>query len=154
MVPSSKLQLQVEPGGTAPVSRTCTRMGLRRQVVLTLAVALAGVEQVAGGIDAKMVERYPWPSRGRRWPGSSMTLGGELAAGPVGDDVALEIGIAAEQPEAVLDLPIDLHLVATGLGGGKVGAGAGQKGGQRRKHGGAHGKSGAGRVLAPRMRRK
>ena len=29
-------------------------------------------------------------------------LGGELAAGAAGDDVALEIGLAAEQPEAVL----------------------------------------------------
>ena len=34
-------------------------------------------------------------------------LGGELAAGPAGDDVALEIGLAAEQAEAALDLPLD-----------------------------------------------
>ena len=36
-------------------------------------------------------------------------LGGELAAGAAGDDVALEIGFAAEQPEAVPDLPFDRH---------------------------------------------
>ena len=36
-----------------------------------------------------------------------LLLGGEQAAGAVGDDMALEVGLAAEQPEAVLDLPFD-----------------------------------------------
>jgi hypothetical protein len=36
-----------------------------------------------------------------------LVLGGELVAGAVGDDVALEIRLAPEQPEAVLDPPID-----------------------------------------------
>ena len=37
-------------------------------------------------------------------------LGGEHAAGAMGDHMALEIGRAAEQAEAVLDLPLDPHV--------------------------------------------
>ena len=81
-------------------------MRLRRQIVLALAVAVAGVEQRAGGVDAEMIDLALRPAAS---PGGAfeLMLGGELAAGAVGDHVALEIGLAAEQPEAVLDLPVD-----------------------------------------------
>ena len=81
-------------------------MGLRRQIVLALAVALAGVQHRAGRIDAQMIDLVLRPASP---PGVALELmlGGELAAGAIGDHVALEIGLAAEQPEAVLDLPVD-----------------------------------------------
>ena len=67
-------------------------------------------------------------------------LGGEQVAGPAGDDMALKIGVAAEQPEAVLDLPVDLKFAGAGLGHGGAGkTGAGQEGGEGRKGNGAHG---------------
>ena len=78
----------------------------RREIVLALAIAVAGVEQRARGVDAEMIELALGPAAP---PGGALELmlGGELAAGAVGDHVALEIGLAAEQPEAVLDLPVD-----------------------------------------------
>jgi hypothetical protein len=41
-------------------------------------------------------------------------LSGKLAAGPAGDDLAPEIGIAPEQAKAALHLPFDRH---AGVGG-------------------------------------
>ena len=96
-------------------------MGLRREIVFALAVAVAGVEHRAGGIDAEMIDLVLRPAAAAGGAFEQM-LGGELAAGAVGDHVALEIGLAAEQPEAVLDLPVDGD---AGVGSGRLRAGRG-----------------------------
>ena len=59
-------------------------------------------------------------------------LGGELAAGAVGDDVALEIGFAAKQPEAVPDLPFDGD---AGVGGWQLPGALPGLGAAARRHG-------------------
>ena len=49
-------------------------------------------------------------------------LGGELAAGAIGDYVALEVGFAAKQPESIADLPGDRHAVVDDGGIGRGGS--------------------------------
>ena len=83
-------------------------MRLRRQIAFLLAVAVAGVEQAAGGVDAQMIDLVLRPAAAVG-VALELMLGGKLAAGAVGGDVALEVGVAAEQAEAVLDLPVDLQ---------------------------------------------
>ena len=82
-------------------------MRLRREIVLALAVALAGFEQDARGVDAQMRQNVlrPAAAAGRAF---KLMLGGKLAAGAGRSDVALEVGAALEQAEAVLDLPVDV----------------------------------------------
>jgi len=83
-------------------------MSLRRQVVFLLAIAVAGVQQATGAVDTQLVDQVLRPAA----PAAvalKHVLGGELAAGPAGDDMAPEIGIAAEQAEAALHLPLDRH---------------------------------------------
>ena len=67
-------------------------MRFRREIVLALAIAVAGVEHRARGIDAEMIELALRPAAAAGGAFELM-LGGELAAGAVGDHVALEIGL-------------------------------------------------------------
>src|SRR5262245_65647752 len=78
----------------------------RRQIVLAHAVAVADLGQPAGTIDAEPLDRVARPAAAvavDREP----ALGTEHAIPAIGGDLALEIGLAAEQAEAVLDLPLD-----------------------------------------------
>ena len=124
------------------------RMRLRHQIVFALAVAVAGRQQDAGRVDAQVVDLVLRPAAAA---GGALeeVLGGELAAGAVGDHVALEVGLAAEQAEAVLDLPFDCHVggaLRRQAGFDRLGAGLdaaiGQKcrenGGQNRMRGETH----------------
>jgi hypothetical protein len=82
---------------------------LRIEVVLAFAAALAGLRQPACGGEAQLSDHVLGPAApvgGGRQP----LLGAEHAAADVGRDMALEVGLAAEQPEAVLDLPDDAEL--------------------------------------------
>ena len=128
---------------------------------LRLAVAVAGVEQRARGVDAEVIELALRPAAS---PGGALELmlGGELAAGAVGDHMALEIGLAAEQPKAVLDLPVDGD---GGLRRGRLCAGTAihaghqqkgcEKSGRSRKRCARHGLSrGQCRFVAMPLRRK
>ena len=76
---------------------------------------LAVVEQLPGAVDAEPLDRVarPAPTVGLAL---QAILGGEQAVAPVGGDMALEIGLAAEQAEAVLDLPLDVRPDAARLG--------------------------------------
>jgi hypothetical protein len=113
-------------------------VGLRRQVTLALAVALAGVGQRADGVDAQVLQHVLGPAAAVG-VAFEQPFGCELAAGAGCHDVALEIRVAAEQAEAVLDLPFDLDGRADGLGvRGPVEAGTGEEGGEGGKGNGSH----------------
>ena len=95
-----------------------------------------------------------------------------MAAGAIGDDMALEIGLAAEQPEAAPDLPFDgdagvgrlgsAGLRYAGLGGLRDGTAVkartseecGQNGGNERRDNRAHRHPGASALVALPMRQK
>ncbi len=80
-------------------------MVARAQIIFALAVAVAGFQQLARPVDAQ-------PLDGVARPAAAVALAREPLLRRqhrvgVGRDVALEIGLAAEQAEAVLDLPLD-----------------------------------------------
>ena len=84
-------------------------MVARRQIDLARAVALAEFHQPAGTIDAQPLDRVARPAAAvaldRQPP-----LGTEHAVVAPGGDVALEVGLAAEQAKPVLHLPLDARL--------------------------------------------
>lgn len=92
----------------------------RGEIVLAVAVALAGLRQLAGAVDAELVEHVLGPAAAAGVLGE-LLLGGEDAAGAVGGDMPLEVGVVAEQAEAVVHLPHDL----------RGGAGSGRRQGRR-----------------------
>src|SRR6266852_1956172 len=78
----------------------------RRQIAFALAVALAEFEQLAGTVHAQPLDRVARPAAAvavARQP----ALGREHALAAMRGNVPLEIGLVAEQAEAVLDLPLD-----------------------------------------------
>ena len=146
-------------------------MVLRRQIIFALAVAVAGVRHRAGDADAQLVDHVLRPAAAAGFALEQM-LGGELVAGAIGDDMALEIGLAAEQPEAAPDLPFDgdagvgllgsAGLRYAGLGGLRDGTAVeartseecGQNGGEERRDNRAHRHPGASALVALPMRQK
>ena len=77
-----------------------------RQIEFALAVAIAEFEQLAGAVDAQPLDRVARPAAAvavARQP----ALGRQHALATMRGNVALEIGLVAEQAEAVLDLPLD-----------------------------------------------
>ena len=113
----------------------------RSQINFAFAVAIAEFEQLAGTIDAQPLDRVARPAAAVAVLGKP-ALGREHAFAAVGGDVALEVGLAAEQPEAVLDLPLDLQRRrGAGLGVGSRGApGREQERDQANSADGAHGR--------------
>ena len=99
-----------------------------RKVALAFAIALAGLDQLSRGIDAKAGDHVLGPAVTvalARQP----AFGGEHAVAFVGADLADEVGFLAEQSEAVLDLPDDLEIAgAGGLTGGRIDGGKGEYG--------------------------
>ena len=90
----------------------------RRSIYLALAIALAEFQKLAGAIDAKPLDRIARPA-----PAIALArkaaLGREHAVALCRGNVALEIGLVAEQAEPVLDLPLDAQHAATKLGVGR-----------------------------------
>ena len=88
-------------------------MVARGEIILAHAVALAGVQQVAGTVDAQIADDVLGPAEAvgvvRQPP-----LGGEHAVAAACRDLAQEIGLVAEQAEAVLDLPDDVEIAGAG----------------------------------------
>ena len=80
-----------------------------RQIDLACAVALAEFHQPAGAIDAQALDRIARPAAAVALDGKP-PLGTQDAVVAPGGEVALEIRFAAEQAEAVLDLPLDARL--------------------------------------------
>ena len=103
--PSSKLQMQPSFAGRMPSSVTPMRWSRGTEIGFALAVALAEFQQPAAAVDAQPLDRVARPAaavaRGRQ-----PLLGRQHAVG-AGFDVAAEVGLAAEQAEAVLHLPFD-----------------------------------------------
>jgi hypothetical protein len=114
------------------------RVRLRREIVFALAIALAGFEQDARGVDAQMRQNVLCPAAAAR-RAFKLMLGGKLAAGTGRSGVPLEVGAALEQAEAVLDLPVDVNAGLFGLSEGRSGKGReGKEGGKRRNGQSAH----------------
>ena len=84
------------------------------EIDLALAVALADFHQPAGAVDAQALDRVARPAAAVALDREPL-LGAEHAVVAPGRDMALEIGLAAEQAEAVLDLPLDARLRAPAL---------------------------------------
>jgi hypothetical protein len=78
----------------------------RGQIVLALAIAITGFEQIARSIDAQPLDHVARPAAAiglaRKTP-----LRRKYADASTGGDMTLEIGFIAEQPKPVLDLPLD-----------------------------------------------
>src|SRR4029077_18285391 len=77
------------------------------EIILFFAVAIAGLHQVAEFVDAEIADHVLGPAQARGVALQPL-LGGEHAAAPARRALAQEIGLAAEQPKAVLDLPDDV----------------------------------------------
>src|SRR5262249_48058434 len=82
------------------------RVVARDQIVLAHAVAVAGVDQLAGAVEAQALDRVASPP-GTGAAEGEPALGPEHAVAADGGDLTLEVGLAAEQAEPVLDLPLD-----------------------------------------------
>ena len=93
-------------------------MVARRQIILLRAVALAGVEQPAGAIGAQPLDRVARPAAAVALALQAI-LGRQQAVAAVGGDVALEVGLTAEEAEAALHLPLDARSAAARLGEGE-----------------------------------
>jgi len=104
------------PGAPNGIRRRCGEhdadaMVAGRQIDFARAVALAEFHQPAGTIDAQAFDRIAGPAAAvaldRKPP-----LGTQDAVVAPGGEMALEIGFAAEQAKAILDLPLDPRLGA------------------------------------------
>ena len=107
--PSSNVQAQSAPGGERAGNADADAVIGRRQIVLALAVALAGFGNASGLVDAEIadhVARPAAPVARAREP----LFGGEHAVAAARGGVAAEIGLVAEQAEAVLHFPFDAQI--------------------------------------------
>ena len=132
-------------------------MVVRRQIDFTRAVAIAVFHQPAGAIDAEALDHVACPAAAVGVDGKA-ALGTENAIVAPGGNVALKVALAAEQPEAVLDLPLDARLGGRALRErGRIRA-VGQAGARSEQEKDAHGGgSNGGRMwqgIAQRVRRK
>ena len=76
------------------------------EVIFLLAVAQAAFRQPSGLVDAEIVDHVARPAAAVA--GARQTLlGGEDAVAAMGGGVAAEIGLVAEQPEAIAHFPLD-----------------------------------------------
>src|SRR5262249_11605763 len=92
-----------------------------------LAVAVAGFQELARTIDAESVHDVARPAAAVAFA-CQAPLGREQAAAARRFDMALEVGLAAEQAETVFDLPLDARRIAGGrLGTGRLAAAAGKE---------------------------
>ena len=85
----------------------------RRQVIFPLAVAFAGLHQVAGIVEAQIATTslaQPRPSVVVFEP----AFGGKNAVAAARRLLAQEIGLVAEQAKPVLDLPDDVEIARPG----------------------------------------
>ena len=118
-------------------------MVLRSKVVLAHAVTVAGVEQLAGAIDAQVAKHVLGPAEAVgvvRQP----ALGGEHAVAAACCDLVQEVDVVAEQAEAVLDFPDDAKVVGSGnLCDGTIGVGKAKKGAEGQNERYAHFRPGA-----------
>ena len=111
-----------------------------REIDFARAVALAEFHQPAGAIDAEAFDGVARPAAAVALDREPL-LGAEHAVVAPRRDVTLEIGLAAEQPEAVLDLPLDARFCARRLcKGGRIRDERKQQGSQA-DNGKAHGGS-------------
>src|SRR5689334_20562258 len=78
----------------------------RRQVWLTLTVALAGFKEIARPVDAKPLDDIARPAApiglARQAPFCR-----EHSFAAIGCDMTVKIGFVAEQPKTILDFPFD-----------------------------------------------
>ena len=81
-------------------------MVARRQIILPRSVAVAGVQELAGAVDAQPLDRVARPAAAVAFAREAV-LGRQHAVAAIGRDMALEIGFAAKQAKPVLDLPLD-----------------------------------------------
>ena len=78
----------------------------RRQIVLAFPVAIAEFQQPARTIEAQPFDDIARPTAAVTFL-CQAPLGREHATMAHGGHVTLEVGLAAEQPEPVLDFPLD-----------------------------------------------
>src|SRR5262245_15933889 len=79
----------------------------RRHIDFALAVALAGFQEPAGAVDAEPVDDVARPTAAVAVLGQE-PLGRDHAIAAHRTDVALEVGLAAEQAKAALHFPLDV----------------------------------------------
>ena len=124
-LPGRTLAVIEAPGATV-IGRQGSRqhdadaMVTRRQIDFAFAVAIAEFQEPAGAVHAQTLDRIACPAAAvglaRQAP-----LRREHAVAARCGDVTLEVGLVAEQPEPVLDLPLDpQHARAFDLGVGSL----------------------------------
>ena len=110
----------------------------RREKSLARAVAVADVQKLAGAIEAQSLDHVARPAAAvavARQP----LLGGKHAVVAIGGNVALEVGLAAKQAKAVLDLPVDAQRRVAALSqSGALARGRHQQRGQAKNADEAH----------------
>src|SRR5262249_51984398 len=89
----------------------------------------ARLQQLAGAIDAKALDHVAGPAAAIGLE-RQVLLGREHALAAQGRDVTLEVGLAAKQAKAVLDLPLDARSAA---GAPLLGMGRGSAPGREQK---------------------
>src|SRR5262249_3362568 len=105
------------------------------KIDFALAVAVAGFQELARTIDAESVHDVARPAAAVAFA-CQAPLGREHATAARRFDVALEVGLAAEQAETVFDLPLEARRIAGGpLRTGRVAAAAGKEEESNEKNG-------------------
>ena len=100
-------------GRQGSAERDADSVVARRQIGFALAVPLAGFQQPARAIDAEPLDDVARPAAAVAVLGQA-PLGREHAIAAHRLDVALEVGLAAEQAKAVLGFPLDARRAAGG----------------------------------------